>query len=398
MKAHRAFELSDYTISYMTQLRIGIAGAGFAAKFHHKNLRDLPAATVGITSVRQASREAFAREFNVRAYESVDAMLPDIDVLDICTPPSSHAPYIRAAAKARKHVIVEKPFHGFFGSPEAHSKEEMLESVTAELREIRDLVKESGIIVGYAENYIYAPSVQREREILEFTKAQILRMTAEESHSGSHAPSYGIWSEQGGGSLIGKGCHPLGGVLYLKRKEGLARRGTPIRPVAVSCRTHSITKLPGFEDRGYLRTTYKDTEDYAFIHVVFDDGMVADVTTSELVLGGVYDFVEVYANNHRTRCHIQPVRVVDLYSPNKKEFEGMDLMEKISSNEGWIPAYPEFGWSNGQYYEMRDFVRSIMEGRQPECDLELAIDITLAIYAGYVSADRKGAEVAVPRL
>jgi len=33
-----------------------------------------------------------------------------------------------------------------------------------------------------------------------------------------------------------------------------------------------------------------------------------------------------------------------------------------------------------------------------ECDLELAIDTTLAIYAGYVSADRRGAEFAVPAI
>lgn len=379
-------------------LRIGIAGAGFAGKFHHKNLRGLPAVTAGVTSVRPESRAAFGAEFGVPVFESVEAMLPHIDVLDICTPPSSHAAYIRAAAHAGKHVIVEKPFHGFFGSPEKHPKEEMLAAVTAELREIRDTVEAAGVLLGYAENYIYAPSVQRERQILEATKAQILRMTAEESHSGSHSPFYGIWSEQGGGSLIGKGCHPLGGVLYLKRKEGMARRGTPIRPVAVSCRTHAITKLPAFEDRGYLRTTYKDTEDYALLHVIFDDGTVADITTSELVLGGVYDFIEVFANNHRTRCRIQPVGVVDLYSPDKREFAGMDLMEKISSNEGWIPAYPEFGWSNGQFYEMHDFVNSMSAGKQPECDLALAIDITLAIYAGYVSADRKGAEAEVPLL
>jgi predicted dehydrogenase len=379
-------------------LRIGIAGAGFAGRFHHKNLRGLPAVTVGVTSVRAESRGAFASEFGVRAYDSVEAMLPDIDVLDICSPPASHDPYIRAAAAAGKHVIVEKPFHGFFGSPQKHSKEEMLSAITEQLRDLRQVVNQSGVLLGYAENYIYAPSIQRERQILEATKAQILRMVAEESHSGSHSPFYGIWSEQGGGSLIGKGCHPLGGVLYLKRKEGLARRGTPIRPVAVSCRTHAITKEKTFEDRGYLRTTYQDTEDYALLHVVFDDGMVADVMTSELVLGGVYDYVEVFANNHRTRCHIQPVHVVDLYSPDKKEFEGMDLMEKISSNEGWIPAYPEFGWSNGQFYEMHDFVNSMRAGREPECNLDLAIDITLAIYAGYVSADRKGAEVEVPLL
>lgn len=379
-------------------LRIGIAGSGFAGKFHHKNLRGLPAYTAGVTSARASSREAFAAEFGVPAYESVEAMLPHIDVLDICTPPSSHAAYIKMAAAAGKHVIVEKPFHGFFGSPEKYSKPDMLAAITDELREIRRVVDESGILLGYAENYIYAPAVQRERQLIEATKAQVLRMTAEESHSGSHSPVYGIWAEQGGGSLIGKGCHPLGGVLYLKRKEGLARNGKPIRPVAVSCRTHAITKLPNFEDRGYLRTTYQDTEDYALLHVIFDDGTVADIMTSELTLGGVYDFIEVFANNHRTRCHIQPVKVVDLYSPNKKEFEGIDLMEKISSNEGWIQAYPEFGWSNGQFYEMHDFVNSMLAGRQPECDLELAIDITLAIYAGYVSADNKGAEAAVPAL
>ncbi|MDZ4802351.1 MAG: Gfo/Idh/MocA family oxidoreductase [Bryobacteraceae bacterium] len=380
------------------KLRIGIAGSGFAAKFHYKNLRGLPVVATGVTSPRQASREAFEREFGVPAFATVEEMLPHIDVLDVCSPPSSHAPLIRAAAAAGKHVIVEKPFHGFFGSPEQYRKEEMLAAVTAELRELRDEVKAAGIILGYAENYIYAPSVQRERQIIEASKAQILRMTAEESHSGSHSPVYGVWSESGGGSLIGKGCHPLGGVLYLKRKEGMARYGRAIRPAAVTCRTHSITKLPAFEDRGYLRNHYQDGEDYAFLHVVFEDGTVADIMTSELVLGGVYDFVDVFANNHRTRCHIQPVHVVDLYSPNKKEFEGMDLVEKISSNEGWIPAYPEFGWSNGQLHEMHDFVACMREGRQPECDLDLAIDTTLAIYAGYVSADRKGAEVEVPLL
>lgn len=379
-------------------LKIGIAGTGFAGRFHHKNLRGLPAATVGVTSRRAESREALAAEWGVRAYASVEEMLPDIDVLDICTPPSAHAACIRMAAAAGKHVIIEKPFHGFFGSPAQYPKEEMLAAVTEELRDIRRLVGDSGILLGYAENIVYAPAVQREREIIETSKAQILRMTAEESHSGSHSPVYGIWSEQGGGSLIGKGCHPLSGVLYLKRKEGLARLGKPIRPASVTCRTHSITKLPAFEDRGYLRTIYKDTEDYAFLHVVFEDGTIADVMTSELVLGGVYDFIEVFANNHRTRCHIQPVRVVDLYSPDKKEFPGADLMEKITSNEGWIPAYPEFGWSNGQFYEMRDFVYSMRDGRQPECDLELAIDTTLAIYAGYVSADRKGAEIDVPHI
>lgn len=82
----------------MAPLRIGIAGAGFAGRFHHRNLRGLAAVTAGITSARPESRNAFAAQYNVPAFESVEAMLPHIDVLDICTPPSSHLAYIRAAA------------------------------------------------------------------------------------------------------------------------------------------------------------------------------------------------------------------------------------------------------------------------------------------------------------
>ncbi|MBK5294675.1 MAG: Gfo/Idh/MocA family oxidoreductase [Acidobacteriia bacterium] len=377
-------------------IRVGIAGAGFAAKFHLENYPECGVEVVGVTSSRRERRETFAEGHGVKAYASVEAMLPDIDLLDICTPPSSHRDYILAAASAGKHVIVEKPLTGFFGSPEEHSKAHMLERVREQARMLRETVTNAGVTLCYAENFVYAPSVQKEREIIEKSKAQILRLVGEESHNGSHSPVYGIWSIQGGGSLIAKGCHPLGAILYLKRKEGLARSGRPIRPAAVTARTHSITRLPGFEDRGFLRTTYQDTEDYSFIHVVFEDGTVADVTASELVLGGIYDFVEVFANNHRARCRMSPVNVLDVYNPSHEQFKDLYLVEKISSNEGWIPASPEEGWSLGYGHELRDFIRAIRENRPPESDIDLAIDTTLTLYAGYVSADQEGKQVAVP--
>lgn len=378
--------------------RVGIAGAGFAARFHYENYPQGTARVVGVTSARRESREAFAAAHGLRAFGSVEEMLPEIDVLDICTPPSSHREYILAAAAAGRHVIVEKPLTGFYGSPAEYDKAHMLAAVVEECRALREAVARAGITLGYAENFVYAPSVQKEREIVEKTRAMILRMVAEESHNGSHSPVYGIWSVQGGGSLIGKGCHPLGAVLYLKRKEGLARLGRPIRPAAVSARTHAITKLAGFEDKGFIRTTYQDTEDYGVIHVVFDDGTVADVTASELVLGGIYDFVEVFANNHRTRCRISPVSVVDVYNPRHEQMKDLYLVEKLSSNEGWIPASPEEGWSLGYGRELADFLGAVRNGQPPESDLDLAIDITLTIYAAYVSADARGREEEVPRV
>jgi predicted dehydrogenase len=379
-------------------LRIGIAGSGFAAKFHFDNFPESGVEIAGVTSARAESREAFARERGIRAFASVEEMLPEIDALDICTPPSSHSDYILAAAAAGKHVIVEKPLTGVFAAPDKVSKREMLDRLIGELRRIRGAVAKAGITLGYAENFVYAPSIQKEREIAEKTRAQILRLVGEESHNGSHSPVYGIWEIQGGGAMIAKGCHPLGAILYLKRKEGLARLGCPIRPAAVSARTHRITEIPGFEDKGFIRRGYKDCEDYSMMHVIFDDGTIADVIASDLVMGGIYDFVEVFANNHRTRCRMSPVNVLDVYNPRHEQFKDLYLVEKISSNEGWIPASPEEGWSLGYGKELHDFVRAIRGEKQPESDIELANDIMLTIYAGYVSADEKGREAEIPRL
>lgn len=375
-----------------------MVGAGFAAKFHMDNMPRGVAEATGVFSPRVESREAFARQYGLKAYASLEEMLPHVDVVDICSPPSSHAEQISLAARAGVHVVVEKPFTGFFGSPEEHSKQAMLDAVVEELAALREVVGKSGVILGYAENCVYAPSVQKEREVIEKTKAQILRMQGEESHNGSHSPVYGIWSVQGGGSLIAKGCHPLTPILYLKRKEGMARLGKPIRPAAVSARTHSITKLPGFEDRGFLRTTYEDTEDYAFLHVIFEDGTVADITASELVLGGVHDYVEVFANNHRTRCNISPVHVADVYAPNPEVMKDLYFVEKISQNAGWIHCSGNDNWANGREGELADILGSMAAKREPQCGFELAMDTTLALYAGYASAEQKGAEVSVPLL
>jgi predicted dehydrogenase len=259
-------------------------------------------------------------------------------------------------------------------------------------------VRKACVFFGYAENFVYAPSVQKEREIVEKTGAQILRMTGEESHKGSASPVYGIWRFAGGGSLIGKGCHPLGALLYLKRVEGRTRDGRPIRPATVSSRTHQLTRLPGYRDLGFIRTDYHDIEDYGFMHVVFEDGTVGDVVTSEVVLGGIYDYVEVFANNHRTRCHISPTRIVDTYNPRGEQYKDIYLIEKASTKEGWTPAAPDEGFTMGYREEIQDFIRCAASGETPQSDLDLALDTTATIYTAYVSAEDRGAEVAIPLL
>lgn len=86
---------------------------------------------------------------------------------------------------------------------------------------------------------------------------------------------------------------------------------------------------------------------------------------------------------------------MDLHSADKGEFAG--LMEKISSNEGWIPAYPEFGCSNGS---LRDARSRELEERREAAGVRSgaryrhhAVDLF-----GLRFADRKETEAGLPLL
>jgi predicted dehydrogenase len=388
----------------MAQLRIGIVGSRFAAHLHllaYRRVYGIEVRLAGVTSPTAARRESFARESGAAAYPDLASLLPHVDVVDVCSPPATHEPVALEAIGAGKHVFIEKPFTGAFGPPGASfmgnraPKEALLRDALASADRIVGAAKRRGLVLAYAENWIYAPAVQKEREIVEKTGAQVLWMLGGESHSGSHSPVYGIWRHAGGGSLVGKGCHPLTACLYLKAVEGRARSGRPIRPAAVSCRVHEITRLPGYRDRGFLRMDYEDIEDYSQLHVTFDDGTVADVFATELVMGGVHNWLDVFANNHRTTCRLNPVNLLDTYNPEAAQFDDVYTVEKIGTREGWSHPAADEEWQQGFYGEIQDFVECCVSGRRPQSDAQIAHDTVATLYAGYVSAERGGQETTV---
>jgi len=140
----------------------------------------------------------------------------------------------------------------------------------------------------------------------------------------------------------------------------------------VSCRVHEITRLPGYRDRGFLRTDYADVEDYSQLHITFDDGTVADVFATELVLGGVHNWLEVFANNHRTTCRLNPVNLLDTYNPEAAQLRDVYVVEKIGTKEGWSHPAADEEWQQGFYAEVQDFVECCASGRRPQSDAQAA--------------------------
>lgn len=387
--------------------RCGIAGSGFAARFHYDALLRVFGTKLKITGAYSPTREKleqFTTPRKIIPFKDIDELIENSDIINVCTPPSTHEQIVVAALAKNRHVIVEKPFTGYFGDGSADfngdtfDREKGIEAALDSVRRMMEAEKKSSGRIMYAENWIYAPSVQKERDILEKTGAQILWMHGEESHSGSHSMTYGQWKFSGGGSLIGKGCHPLGAALYFKQVEGMNRIGSPIRPATVTCRTHAITRMPGYLDSKHLRTTYKDIEDFVMIHVLFEDGTFADIFASELVLGGVHNWIELNTSNHRTICNINPNNAMQTYTPDEDHFKGVYIVEKTETKQGWSSVSPDESWFTGYQHEMEAFCKAASTGGPVESNSTLAADVIATIYAGYLSAERKGAEVKVTLL
>ena len=386
-------------------IRTGIVGAGFSADFHYDSLiRAHPTGVevVGVYSKTPAHREAFASTRGIRACTSLEELLDNVDVIHVCVPPAVHEPVTIAALQRDISVIVEKPFTGYFGPPGVENfcsydinKTLMRTGALRSAKAMVDAEKSSKGTVCYAENWVFAPVIQKEVEVIRKTKAQLLWIIAEESHSGSHSPTYGIWKYSGGGSIVGKASHPLTTALYLKRVEGQARSTSPIRPKSVTARTHELTRLPGYEDRGYLRTDYTDVEDFGFMHVGFEDGTIADVFSAEIVLGGVHNWLEVFANNHRTRCNINPIDGLETYNPSEEQFKDVYVVEKIGTKQGWSKPAPDENWMTGYVQELAYFYQCISDGIVPYCGAELGFDSVSVMYSAYLSAENGGAETEV---
>lgn len=98
----------------MGKLRIAIAGAGYFARFHYDAWSRMPAAElVGCCDPQIEKAAAVAAEFGVpRSYADAAAMLADTrpDIVDIATPPATHAALVRLAADHARTIICQKAF------------------------------------------------------------------------------------------------------------------------------------------------------------------------------------------------------------------------------------------------------------------------------------------------
>ena len=338
-------------------MRFGLIGAGAIGKIRADALAQSPVCElVAVSDLDEARAHAAAP--GAKFFASADDLIasPDVDAVIISTPPPLHEPLAVAAAKAGKHVLVEKPMAA---SPDA------CERMIAAAREAGTL-----LTVGY--NHRYFEALKLVRDVVASGEIGTLsHVRAYTGHSGLaefKAPWMYDKQVMGGGALMDNGTHIVDLTRYIM--------GDPTEVHGFA--TNKVWGL-GVEDEGIalLRN---------------DAGVTASIEASWHEWRGYRFHIEAYGDRGMARAYYAPMMatVIRLDKPGgarsveRHFYPRAILREKL---KGWqstvIQTFVE---------ELADFVASA-RGEPGSGRLALgadglrAVQIAHATYANEASRD-----------
>jgi len=189
-------------------LGFGIIGCGTIANWHVAGVRACKdAVLVGAADAKPEFSEKFCAKYGIKQFMSVEEMLasPEIDVVCICTPSGLHAPYAIQAAKAGKHIMLEKPM-----------------ALTVEsCDEVIKACDENNVKCGVISQSRFTKTIQTIKKAIEDGKLGKI-VTADVSMKYYRSPEYyagsswrGTWAMDGGGALMNQGIHGIDALQYL---------------------------------------------------------------------------------------------------------------------------------------------------------------------------------------
>jgi predicted dehydrogenase len=184
---------------------IGIIGAGFFGEVHARAIAAVPGVRVAAVCRQDVdAARAFAREHGGNAYADWRAVLddPSVDVALIATPHHLHAEMTIAAARAGKHILLEKP----------------MAPTVAECDAINATVREAGVhlMVGHVMHFALPCLVAKEiidkgeigRPVL--GSSWLIKLWMEANRRPWH-----LTPKTGGGMLLTAGIHALDRLVWL---------------------------------------------------------------------------------------------------------------------------------------------------------------------------------------
>ena len=93
------------------KLKIGVAGAGHLGKIHIRIIKELNESyeLIGFYDPNQDIANEVSQEYGIKSFDRLDELIALVDCLDVVTATLSHFEVAKLAIQSRKHVFIEKP-------------------------------------------------------------------------------------------------------------------------------------------------------------------------------------------------------------------------------------------------------------------------------------------------
>ena len=188
-------------------IRTACVGLGRWAGVLAEGVQKTPGLEIAACHTRTSERkEAFAQKYGCRPYPDYEAILedPQVDAVILTTPHSAHVDQVCAAARAGKHVFVEKP----------------MALTPVDARACVRACEEAGVVLMVGHCWRWVASVQKAKALVD--AGELGQVTQAAGHFGNaRAQNYGreIWrddpAESPLGPFTGPGFHLLDILKYL---------------------------------------------------------------------------------------------------------------------------------------------------------------------------------------
>ena len=341
-------------------LGFAIVGTGMISRFHARAIEDVRGAKLVACCSQTAKRaKAFGEEAGCTPYDNMAKMLadPDIDVVTIATPSGAHQEPAVAAAKAGKHVIVEKPL------------EITLKRCDRIIREC----EKRGVKLGTIFPSRFHDSSRKMKAAIDHGRFGRLTMgdayvkwfrTQEYYDSGAWR---GTWELDGGGALMNQAIHTIDLLIWLMG---------------------SVEEI--YAHTATLAHRRIEVEDVATATLKFTNGALGVIEATTAAYPGYLKRIELHGSEGSAVLEEEDLKAWDFAKKSRADAAIHKEMQKSKSTGGGA-ADPSAIGHHGNTLQFRDFVKAIKNDSTPAVDGHegrKSVELILAIYKSATTGKR----------
>lgn len=330
----------------------GVIGCGMISNFHAKAIRDVRGAKlVACFDAVPAAADRLAQATGCRAYHRLDEMLADpaVTIVTIGTPSGAHLEPAVAAAKAGKHVIVEKP----------------LEITLKRCDQIINACDKAGVHVSTVfPSRFHESCIEIKRAISE---QRFGRLTLGDAYVKWFRPqSYydsgawrGTWELDGGGALMNQAIHSVDLLTWFMG---------PVIEVSAMTGTLAHERIA--------------VEDAAVATVRFANGALGVIEASTAAYPGYLKRIEIHGSAGSAVMEEEDIVKWDFAKAGRRDVQVRRRMAESHSTGGGASDPTAIG-HHGHAMQFRDVCAAIDKDTRPEVDGpegRRSVEIILAIY------------------